>query len=554
MKKMSTFDITKESKNISLNKSSNSIINKLMNQRNLILNSKTIKMRNNKKSIMIRTKTTNIHSKTFDKISKKTEKIMKVSKEEKDTSKIDYRHFKNYPIKEILPFKKVDIFDEELYWLVTYDKLIKTKNIIKILNSNNSADKNIPIYSEASLKTAKMKIQKFEIFFVEGYDKPFVRPNKDKNNFIFAKIYLMKVNEINRIFNFINRTEDKVNINKYIYLTNKKSYDYIDFKNDLDINSDINYPYCYIYYLGKFMNISMILFTNTFNYINAFNLNNNHYNSFNLNKKILYSLPSTKKLYKLIKIFAKLFPEYKPEFIINHILKEDLYSNSKEKKKELLNLVSSIKPSCPDKLLLNKILRETITGINTNSSHSKSQLDSGENLEKINFENNLLIPKKNEEAKIDETLWNKLEKKKAIKLKINLNNKDTNYTIIQNNTFNNIMNKINIDKNISKMNISYDNIMRNEVKSNILFNEKENYYIPKRNIKIQRLNNKKINNENKENISINNILNKKKENNKLINKFGAKINSLLNHKNTKDKDSKSGYHTPKKKKIIKYYK
>ena len=103
------------------------------------------------------------------------------------------------------------------------------------------------------------------------------------------------------------------------------------------------------------------------------------------------------------------------------------------------------------------------------------------------------------------------------------------------------------------MNISYDNIMRNEFKSNILFNDKENYYISKRNIKIQRLNNKKIDNENKENININNILNKKKENNKLINRFGSKINSLLNHKNT-NKDSKSGYHTPKKKKIIKYYK
>ena len=87
------------------------------------------------------------------------------------------------------------------------------------------------------------------------------------------------------------------------------------------------------------------------------------------------------------------------------------------KKNDLLKFLSPIKPSCPDKLLLNKILRETITGISTNSSHSKSYFDLGENLEKINFENKLSILKNNEDFKIDLPIWNKLELKKSKKLK-----------------------------------------------------------------------------------------------------------------------------------------
>ena len=55
---------------------------------------------------------------------------------EKSTIKIDYRHHKIYPIEEILPFsiQNLEKREKEYCWLVTYDKLMKSKKILKILN------------------------------------------------------------------------------------------------------------------------------------------------------------------------------------------------------------------------------------------------------------------------------------------------------------------------------------------------------------------------------------------------------------------------------------
>ncbi len=188
--------------------------------------------------------------------------------EKKSTSKIDYRHFKKYPIKEILSLKNLNNDKEQLYWLVTYDKLIKTKNIIKILNYeyiDKKKEDPKPIYTEANLKIKTLKIPKFEIFFVKGYDKPFARPNDDEDSFILCKLYLLNINEINKIINFINRTVDKINIDNYISTSKKYLSQFMNIKSSIEDIEDINYPYSYIYYLGNFMNISMFLFTNSFN-------------------------------------------------------------------------------------------------------------------------------------------------------------------------------------------------------------------------------------------------------------------------------------------------
>ena len=130
-----------------------------------------------------------------------------------------------------------------------------------------------------------MKIQDYEIFYVKGFDKPFVRPKKD--SFIQAKLYLLSIKEINKILNYINKTKDKMNIDKYINSSISKSenhiYELINIKSQIQ-NEDISYPYCYFYHIGMFMNISMILFPNTFNYLNQ--------EADNHNKLLLYSLPS----------------------------------------------------------------------------------------------------------------------------------------------------------------------------------------------------------------------------------------------------------------------
>ena len=282
------------------------------------------------------------------------------------TSKIDYRHYKLYPIEEIVPIQNFDKDISNLYWFVAYDKLIKTKKILKILNYYLKPNEK-PIYTENNLKIKCIKIEDFELFFVKGFNKPFVRPNKE--SFILAKLYLLSVKEINIILNYLNKTRDKVDLDNYINLNDvnneNTSCEFLDIRNKLK-DDDISYPYCFLYNIGKFMNISMILITNTFNYIDK-GINDS-------DKLLIYSLPSSRKLYKIIKLLIKSFPEYSPNYFIEYLIKRNLYQNFNEKKNEILKLLSLLNFSAPNKLLLNKVLRETITGIQTNSSISRSSL------------------------------------------------------------------------------------------------------------------------------------------------------------------------------------
>lgn len=545
---------------------------------------------NNNKTIKksIKCEITYFHAKTFEYDSNQKENDNKEdSLEKKNTSRIDYRHCKNYPIEDIIHLKNIKDENQKKYWLVTYDKLIKSKNIIKILNHNNSIiGKNNsistlikPIYTESNLIIKTMKIPKFELFFVKGYDKPFVKPNKSKNNFILAKLYLLNQQEINKIINFINRIDDKINIDNYIPMTKKNLYQYIDINqiSNLENKSDFNYPYCYIYYLGKFMNIGMYLFTNTFNYIKKYNIKNN----------ILYSLPSSKKLYKLIKILIKSFPEYKPDYIINNIIKNDLYQNSKEKKYEINNYLSLLKHSVPNKMLLNKILRDTITGIQPNSSISLSSLP----FESGNLTKSSEITKK--EIKISTRIRDINEIKKNIseghkgEFKSSLNSMNNNYfltggqiatnylstnhTMMPSNSIRAYSNKHSIKNNapfIAKPNEINTNkrktYCRNLYKGKIIIPKNKNE-IKKKSEKIL-INNfrneeNKESKENKENININNIINKKNDNNNTkfqnnkekIDINGVNKNKQINKKGIKE-DIKNEYHTPKKKKKIRYYK
>lgn len=560
----------------------------LKNSRNEVepnRNSKTNKSINK----FSKSKTNNYLSKTFElESNKKSNKNNEIELiENKSTFKIDYRHFKKYPLKDIIPMRKFenDNDNDKLFWLATYDKLIKSKNIIKILNQETYiGEKNInskPIYTEASLKTKTMKIPKFEIFFVKGYDKPFVRPNKDSNSFILTKLYLLTKNEINKIINFINRTNDKINIENYSSISQKNLFQYIENKNNSFINNnifDVNYPYCYIYYLGKFMNISIYLFTNSFNYIEAYNINNN----------IIYSLPSSKKLYKLIKIIIKTFPEYNPEYIINNIINFELYSNAKEKKYEIYKYLSILKPLVQNKYLLNKILRETITGIQTNSSISYNSIpiDSNEQLktsEKILKEKKIIGKQNSDENKNSIPIGYKFEIKSSLNSINNFflngqygnTNLSTNHTMLPSNSIRTLSNKNSFGNNIPLLTIPY------EIKNNIKRDTFGNYFanknlflgnslMPKKNMNIQdkkisckNLVNKIKNKEGKENIDINSVLNKKKNDKNLDNKKTSRqtinnedINKKKKNENKKNLKEvhKNEYHTPKKRKKIKYYK
>jgi len=575
-------DIYKLSSNINKNsdksKSNKDLIKYIRNSRNNYLKSPTSKT---SKSIKIN----KFHAKTFE---IETEKKDKDNKEDliegKNTSKIDYRNYKSYPIKDVVPIQNFEDEEQQLYWLVTYDKLIKSKNIIKILNNNNYMGKNrfnsMPIYTESSLKIKTMKIPKFELFFVKGYDKPFVRPNNNKNSFILTKLYLLNKKEINKILNFINRIDDKINIDNYISVNKENLYYFINNKNNLYNNADLNYPYCYIYYLGKFMNISMYLFTNSFNYFKAFDMKNN----------ILYSLPSSKKLYKLIKILIKSFPEYNPNDIINYIIKSELYSNSKEIKYEILNYLSLLRNSEPNKNLINKVIHDTITGILVNLSNSKSSipLESGNQIkssEKTKNEIKMLSLNQNSDKnKKAISVPNKFEFKSSLhSINNNIckngglygtNFSSTNHTMLPSNSIRTFSNKNSTANNVPFITIPCDlkNRLRKTLGNYSLYNNKlikGKMLIPKNNnneikkISVKNINNRyrnKLIKENKENIDINSILNKKKNDNISVKNQNNKdnkdniSNDGLNKNKQNDKNNKNEYHTPIKKKRLTYYK
>ena len=486
------------------------------------------------------------------------------------TKKIDYRYYKLYPIKEIIHFSLDNLEKEtnELFWFVAYDNLIKTKKILKILNSDIKGNEK-PIYTENNLKIKNMKIQDFQIFFVKGFDKPFIRPNND--SFILTKLYLLSIKEINKILNYINKAKDKVNIDKYINLdticNENNFWKFINIKHKNEIDDDISYPYCYFYQIGKYMNKSMLLFTNTFNYINE-ETNN---------KSILYSLPSSKKLYKLIKQLIKLFPQYSPNYFIEYLINRNLYKNCEEKRKEILNLLPHLNMSIPNRNLLNKVLRETINGIQTNSSISGSSIpiDSDESSkQKINCENNkrISISIFNNINQIG--MKNSLKSNKSFSLNgriTSINYLSTNQTLQPNfsiqtlkNSFKNfpfITIPLEIN-NVKKERDSFGVYLTNS--TNTQNNNCNNFLAKKEKTKNKNLNNKNFkenealkNSAIKDKIDINNILDK----NKIEFKRGIKSpsNGLMKNKNKKkDKVNKNNnnkkYHTPKKKKKIKYYK
>ena len=486
------------------------------------------------------------------------------------TKKIDYRYYKLYPIKEIIHFSLDNVEKEtnELYWFVAYDNLIKTKKILKILNSDIKGNEK-PIYTENNLKIKNMKIQDFQIFFVKGFDKPFIRPNND--SFILTKLYLLSIKEINKILNYINKAKDKVNIDKYINLdticNENNFWKFINIKHKNEIDDDISYPYCYFYQIGKYMNKSMLLFTNSFNYINE-ETNN---------KSVLYSLPSSKKLYKLIKQLIKLFPQYSPNYFIEYLINRNLYKNCEEKRKEILNLLPHLNMSIPNRNLLNKVLRETINGIQTNSSISGSSIpiDSDESSkQKINCENNkrISISIFNNINQIG--MKNSLKSNKSFSLNgriTSINYLSTNQTLQPNFSIQTLKNSfknfpfITIPLEINNVKKERDSFGIYLTNSTNTQNNNCNFCLAKK----EKTKNKNLNNKNfkenealknsaiKDKIDINNILDK----NKIEFKRGIKSpsNGLIIKKNKKkDKVNKNNnnkkYHTPKKKKKIKYYK
>ena len=319
--------------------------------------------------------------------------------EQESTNKIDYRYIKKCPIKEIIStFKNDDEInnnnEQQYFWFATYDKLMKTKYLIKILNyyNNKPFDQQSNNNINLNLKEKTLIVKDFEIYFHENSNKPFIR--YAKGGTIYTKLYLLPLKEISLIFSYINRIEYNIDYERLNYLQKKGEYEVVT-----DNNNGIILPYCLIYCLGKYMNINIFSFTNNIelnihldeisfdkkqrissytvlnnnndddNYFNNENVHvDNKMNNTNINK-FNYKLPNSKKIAKLVKIINLNFPDLSIEDIINYLIPENKYINSITKKNEIKNIFF-FKKSAQNKYILSSMVRDTIKGISIHSPKS----------------------------------------------------------------------------------------------------------------------------------------------------------------------------------------
>ena len=315
------------------------------------------------------------------------------NKKEEETKKIDYRYYTNYPIKEIFNKNKdncknnLQEEEEKLYWLATYDKLMKKQKIIKILNYYYKKNK----YKENDIKEKLMQIKDFDIYFPNNSNVPLIQYSK--NNLIFVKLYLLTLENINIILSYINRIKLNINCNDIDKMITKGNYQIISDNN--------NFKYNIIYFMGTFLNINIYGFSNIYNdrtYNNfKFNYIDNENNSLsvdNVNQKG----PSSKNIAKLIKILMNNFPKFDADFFICYLLSKIKFNSYIEKSNEIKNYIYSNNTiDLHHKIINSNFLAEvagfrasfTATSVKTPNSSGKNNIFNYK--QKINNNNDIFI-------------------------------------------------------------------------------------------------------------------------------------------------------------------
>ena len=322
-----------------------------------------------------------------------------------NTNKIDYRYYPRIPEIE----GNVDK-NNTLYWLATYDKLMKKSKIMKILSyysdtlsqrdteifviedansdykkEENKARKKI-LNEKYNFKEKTMVIKDYEIYFVKKHGKPFVRQKKGAK--CFMKLYLLSLEQINQIFSYINRLEYKKYINNLDSFKQKNTFRIIN-----NFNKTI-YNYTKIYCLGSFMNINIYIFSHLTKNKENESENNNVYSA----NYLINNLPSSNKIAKIIKVLMINFPEFSKQYFIDYLMKPQINIFSlnnhdldllKQKMNEVNSLLitdnkNNLKNSKINDNNTNNIIKKTIREIPTNSLSSKYKLN---DLNTINFIN-----------------------------------------------------------------------------------------------------------------------------------------------------------------------
>ena len=488
---------------------------------------------------------------------KASHKNLKIKKEEEIdspnlTNKIDYRYIKKRPIKDIINPYKNDIIttdmENQFFWFATYDKLMKTKYLLKIFSYYNNRPFDSQHNINYNIKEKTLVIKDFEIYFYENSNRPFIR--YAKGGTIYTKLYLLTLKQINQIFSYLNRIEYKIDYDRLNYLQRKGTFEIIN-----DNSNNVALPYCLIYCLGKYMNINIFALTNNIDYniysdensfqnnqrISAYtviNNNNNRYNYFLSNEKKNnkiddininrnnFKLPNAKKIAKLIKIINLNYPDFSIDEIINYLIPDNKYLNSITKISEIKNIFF-FKKSNQNKIILSSMVRDTIKGISIQTP--KSLISSFCPAESI-LENNSF---KNSD------LFQPASKKYVIPIKddykfqtISANDKDNG----KNNPF-----IIYVCDNIQKINFTNDN-QTNQLNNNTINNcqIQPNLYSQQNNKSIV-LNQKNIPNNNNNNY-IQTDINEKQ---KTCSRINQKINNDINSINKIDNNNKDQNHNKK---------
>jgi len=237
-----------------------------------------------------------------------------------ETKKIDYRYYTNYPEKIININSKNDKI-KKYYWLAVYDKLMKKNKLMDLLNYYEKR------YDESDIKEKVIMIKDFDIYFFPNSNKSYIKYCKD--SYVFLKLYLLTIHQINLIISYINRIKyflKETNLNS-IYM--KGDYKYIN-------NTESNIKYNIIYYMGIYMNTYIY----SFSYLPETNLKKKN----KINKdlsfyKINQKYPDSKKIAKLVKILISNFPNYSVDFFICYLLSKIKFQNFNEKSNEIKSFI-----------------------------------------------------------------------------------------------------------------------------------------------------------------------------------------------------------------------
>lgn len=347
---------------------------------------------------------------------KKMKKDSNSGSEEK-TKKIEYKYISVYPIKNVdLKRQKIEENDNNnLYWLATYDKLMKNKKILKILKFyGHDRGKKGEDFIEKSLT-----IDDFELYFTKNSEKPFIRSlNGGK---IFVKLYLLTLEEINMIFSYINRIEYDSYIKKYDFIPEKGTYQTIN-------GNKNNFFYSVIYCLGSFINRSILSFSKF--------PKDEYFPNESINNINFDILPTPRKIAKLIKLLILNFPDYSKEYFITYLfssnkpnIKNDFYNycancksnNTRIKLIEKMNTVNNLLLSEKKIFIksikqLNPVITKAIKDIPLNSpsfeGSSNSQYNNSSlfqnisNSQRSSDGKNQLKEKENSQQKSSETQMN----------------------------------------------------------------------------------------------------------------------------------------------------